>query len=199
MWDKLKKYQIDAKKNDRVYRVFVGSMMDIFEKPMPLIYLNGNECGFDTDVLRQRFFNEVVPNSPNLQFLLLTKRPSNINKYIPDEWKIDGAPSNVMFGTSAVDQETWDTLIPKLKEVKGKRFVSVEPQLDEISDINLDGIDWMIQGGESGPGRRPFNLDWAKNMRAICAEQKTAYFFKQIDKKMPVPQEHFCRQFPNFI
>lgn len=198
VWDKLTKYQTVAKKAGEIHRVFVGSMMDIFEKDMPLIYLDGSECGYGTDVLRQRFFNEVIPNSPNLQFLLLTKRPGNINKYIPQTWKEFGAPGNVMFGTSAVDPETWDMLIPKLKEVKGRRFVSVEPQLKNIVDVNLDGIDWVIQGGESGPYRRPFDLKWAVDMRKMCREQNTPYFFKQIDKKKEIPQEHFCREFPIF-
>ena len=196
VWDKLKKYQSLAEKNGQIHRVFVGSMMDIFEKDMPLIYLDGEECGFGTDVLRRKFFEEVIPHSPNLHFLLLTKRPGNINKYIPESWKQFGAPDNVMFGTSPVDQETWDMLVPKLKDVNGQRFVSVEPQLGDIHDMDLKGIDWVIQGGESGPGRRPFNLEWAVNIRSKCESQNAPYFFKQIDKKIPIPAEHFLRQFP---
>ena len=88
-----------------VHRVFVGSMMDIFEKPMPMIDHQGNALPYDTDHLRQRFFAEIVPNCPNLMFLLLTKRPSNINKYIPESWKAN-PPQNVMFGASVVNEKT---------------------------------------------------------------------------------------------
>lgn len=149
-----------AEKAGEIHRVFVGSMMDIFEKPMPMIDAKGNivshpimgkedplNLGYSTGNLRRFLFAEIENGSyPNLMFLLLTKRPSNINKYIPESWKIN-PPSNVMFGTSPVNQETADKLIPQLLQVKGKRFLSVEPQLSELSLLKyLPEIDWIIQG-----------------------------------------------------
>jgi protein gp37 len=151
VWRNLEKYQKEAKKANEIHRVFVGSMMDIFEKPMPLVdhegnpYLENQSEFWDTGQLRDKFFNEVVPACPNLIFLLLTKRPSNINKYIPDSWKIN-PPENVMFGSSPVDQATSSKLIVQLSKVNDKRFLSVEPQLEKINlmaNIN-DGTDLVL-------------------------------------------------------
>jgi protein gp37 len=87
VWSDLKKFQKKAEAAGEIHRVFVGSMMDIFEKPMPVADHKRNMLGYKTDVLRNRLFEEVIPQSPNLQFLLLTKRPSNINRFIPDSWR----------------------------------------------------------------------------------------------------------------
>jgi len=199
VWKDLKKYQRLAEEAGETHRVFVGSMMDIFEKPIPLIDSKGNELPYNTDELRQIFFNEVIPESPNLLFLLLTKRPAIINRYIPDEWKIH-PPKNVMYGTSPVNQQTADTLIEHLQRVNGRKFLSVEPQLSEIT-LNKwlpeNKIDWVIQGGESGHNKRPFNTDWARNLKAECEATNTPYFFKQIDKVQEIPDDLLIRQFPN--
>lgn len=202
-WDNLIKFQNLAAAKGEIHRVFVGSMMDIFEKAMPIIDAEVPE--YTTGVLRNRFFSQITDGwYPNLLFLFLTKRPSNINKRIPDHWK-ETPPDNVMFGTSPVDQKTADTLIPQLLQVKGKKFLSVEPQLAEIKlqsnwligNHDIKGqIDWVIQGGESGPKRRPFNLDWAYSLRDQCAEARVPYFFKQIDKVQPIPADLMIRQFP---
>lgn len=211
VWSELKRFQKQAEEQNEIHRVFVGSMMDIFEKPMPLIDTNKNpllegESEFwNTGQLRDKFFNEVIPNSPNLMFLLLTKRPSNINKYIPESWK-ENPPKNVMFGTSPVSQETANKLILQLSEVNGLRFLSVEPQLEKVdlmakaSDgtdrVLLDLVDWVIQGGESGHHRRPFDTDWGRLMRDNCKEKGIPFFFKQIDKKLEIPQDLLIREFP---
>jgi protein gp37 len=163
-WRDLVKFQETAKKAGAIARVFVGSMMDIFEKPMPLNNSKGEPQGLNTGNLRDLLFQEISNGKyPNMIFLLLTKRPSNINKYIPENWKTN-PPSNVMFGTSPVNQATFDKLVGQLLEVKGKRFLSVEPQLDFINLGDISGIDWIIQGGESGHHKRPFNLEWARFM-----------------------------------
>ncbi len=179
------------------HRVFVGSMMDIFEKPMPLVNSKGEPMKESTGDLRNRFFAEIIPNCQNLTFLLLTKRPSNINKYIPSVWKAI-PPNNVMFGTSPVNRQTFDTLVPQLKKVNGRRFLSIEPQLSLIMPDRSDlaGIDWVIQGGESGPHKRPFKIGWAIELRDICANYNVPYFFKQIDKVQEIPSELHIRQFP---
>ncbi len=173
--------------------------MDIFEKPMPLIDSKGHKIkNLNTGDLRDRLFNEVIPKSPNLLFLLLTKRPSNINKYIPAEWK-KNPPGNVMYGTSPVNQETSKNLITHLLAVKGKRFLSVEPQLAEITLmpwLKKKQIHWVIQGGESGPKRRPFDTDWARKLKAECKLTNTPYFFKQIDKVKEIPKDLMIRNFP---
>lgn len=198
VWNELAKMQQSAKQVGEVHRVFVGSMMDIFEKPMPLIFSNGEKATEDyhTGILRYKLFRFIeTGNYPNLMFLFLTKRPSNINKIIPESWK-ENPPQNVMFGTSPVNQQTFETLVRHLQEVNGKRFLSVEPQLDKITLGNLTGIDWIIQGGESGHHKRPFNLEWARSMRDECAALGVPYFFKQIDKIQQIPADLLIRNFP---
>jgi len=192
----LHKYQKRAEKENTNFKVFVGSMMDIFEKPMPL-----KGYDYDTQQLRHVLFEKIKYGEfRNLTFLFLTKRPSNINKYIPEEWKIN-PPSNVWFGTSPVDQKTAEKLIPQLLEVKGKRFLSIEPQLDSINIqgfLAQKGIDWVIQGGESGANKRPFNLDWAYYMKQQCKITGVPFFFKQIDKVKEIPKDLMIKQLPNF-
>lgn len=221
----LNKYQRLAKESNETHRVFVGSMMDIFEKPMPVIDNKGVVQPHTTDDIRKKFF-DLVPTFPNLMFLLLTKRPSNIGKYIPEAWK-KNPPINVMFGTSVVNQKTADTLIPQLLQVPGKRFISMEPQLGKV-DLseylwrpsnyceecgtggkhlekpcdNICGfkpLSWIIQGGESGPKRRPFNTDWARFTRDQCKEARVPYFFKQVDKVIEIPEDLMIRKFPEFL
>lgn len=216
VWGDFLKWQAAAHAAGEIHRVFVGSMMDIFEKPMPLVDWQGrvivvsgvskmiDSSVVDTKIampvhtsfLRQKFFTHIVPNCLNLDFLLLTKRPSNINKYIPEEW-LENPPENVMFGASVSDQKTFDDMVYHLKKVKGRKFLSVEPQLDWIRPTmyQMLGIDWVIQGGESGPHKRPFDIEWARWMRDFCAELGVPYFFKQIDKIQPIPEDLMVRQF----
>jgi protein gp37 len=212
IWKDLAKFQRQAKKEGVMKRVFVGSMMDIFEKPMPL--LNSPYTHLETtDDLRQELFTRITWGEnedgsrglyPNLMFLFLTKRPSNIAKYVPAGW-LEEPPPNVMYGTSIVDQATAKTLVPQLLKVKGKKFLSIEPQLDSVylepnwlinNPFQEGQIDWVIQGGESGHHKRPFNLDWARAMRDQCAEFGVPYFFKQIDKIKEIPEDLMIRQFP---
>ncbi len=197
----LDKFQRIAESKGEYHSVFCGSMMDIFEKPMPLVYWSGKEHPMNTGQVRDEFFQKITDGLyPNLIFLLLTKRPSNINKYIPASWKTS-PPENVMYGTSPVDQKTYDTLVSQLMEVNGKRFLSVEPQLEPIQlpFTTADEISWIIQGGESGRKKRPFNLEWARTMRDQCRDMGLPYFFKQIDKVQEIPVDLMIRQFPECL
>ncbi len=199
VWHDLDRMQNAAYTMHQRQEVFVGSMMDIFEKPMPVVDAKGNAQTYNTGYLRDSLFSKVTAGFyPNLLFLFLTKRPSNINKYIPDAWH-NKPPDNVMFGTSPVDQSTFDTLVPMLQQVNGKRFLSIEPQLAPINLGDLKGIDWIIQGGESGKNKRPFDLAWARAMREECAKLHIPYFFKQIDKVKPIPPDMEIRQFPDYF
>lgn len=198
----LTKYQKLAKASGTVARVFVGSMMDIFEKPMPLVLNDGTPYDATTGHVRANFLQAIADGLfPNLMFLLLTKRPSNINKYIPETWKTN-PPKNVMFGTSPCDQETANTLIPKLLKVNGNLFLSVEPLLNEI-EIKMEWlvgygnkINWVIVGGESGHGKRPFDADWARKIRFECNRYGVAFFMKQMDKVQSIPEDLMIREFP---
>lgn len=232
VWSDLEKYQNIAQKAGQIHLVFVGSMMDIFEKPMPLMNSKGEQLPYNTGIIRDRFFNEIVPKSPNLLFLLLTKRPSNINKYIPSPWK-ENPPTNVMFGTSPSDQKTVETLIQQLIKVNGRRFLSIEPMLGPIRiqhaysykgfgkqctscsgtghysdnqntdcpDCDTTGknphqIDWVIVGGESGPKKRIFMPEWARNIRKECKTFNVPFFMKQWDKVKAIPDDLKIREFP---
>lgn len=195
----LDKYQKEASELNEKHFVFVGSMMDIFEKPMSLIDSSSNRIEGSTSDLRGQFFNNIDDGKyENLIFLLLTKRPSNINKYIPNNWKIN-PPKNVIFGTSVVNPKTCENLIPQLLKVNGHRFLSVEPQLEELSLIKWlksGDIHWVIQGGESGHRKRPFDTNWGRQLRDECITCNVPYFFKQIDKIQPIPSDLTIRQFP---
>jgi len=196
----LDKYQVMAKDSNEIHRVFIGSMQDIFEKPMPMIDSNGNILEQTTGSLRDQLFQNISDGKyPNLMFLLLTKRPSNINKYIPESWR-EQPPVNVMFGTSPSNQSTANNLVNQLILVNGKRFLSVEPQLNRIillPWLRRELIDWVIVGGESGPGRRPYNTDWGRKLRDECYVTKTPFFFKQVDKVKSIPKDLMVRQFYN--
>ena len=204
VWSDFLKWQAAAHAAGEIHRVFVGSMMDIGEKPMPLVNWQG-EPAIDasdgsriyTDALRDRLCNEIVPACPNLDFLFLSKRACNYNKYMPEVWK-HSPPDNVMFGTSVSDMKTWCDLVPQLLKVKGRRFLSVEPQIGPLKLLPFveEKVDWIIQGGESGPHKRPFDISWAYWLRDWWAEHGIPYFFKQLDKVQPIPEDLMVRQFP---
>lgn len=157
VWKDLHRFQKLAAAKGEIHRVFVGSMMDIFEKSMPLQKptMVGKVIAHETGMIRSYFFEEIIPNSPNLLFLLLTKRPSNINKYIPESWKAN-PPKNVLFGTSPANQETADILIPQLLQVNGGKFLSCEPLLGAI-DMSKYLCEHFIK--ETGPETNVFFCD----------------------------------------
>lgn len=213
VWRDLAKWQREAPafraEHGRTRRVFVGSMMDIFEKPMPAVTWSGEPAG-TTEAARQRFFNEVVPACPDLTFLLLTKRPGNVAKYVPASWLEPGGwPPYVWVGTSVVDQGTAETLIPQLLRLPGPLFLSMEPLLGPVdltvhleamklaclsSAFSVDvlrpapvspGILWIIVGGESGTDARPMHPDWARGLRDQAARAGLAFLFKQWGEWLP--------------
>lgn len=197
----LAKYQRGAKFAGERHRVFVGSMMDIFEEGKELMNPTG-EATSTADLREQLFAFITSLYYPDLIFLFLTKRPQNIPEMVPDSW-LERPPHNVWFGTSISDEETQEyssRLYTATKDMEGaKRFLSIEPQVGLIGhSIPLNGIHWIIQGGESGAGRRPFELSWASTMRAVAKSAGVPYFFKQIDKKQEIPPEYLIRELPEF-
>lgn len=190
----LDKFQKNAKIKGERHKVFVGSMMDIFEDSKPL---NNPIRDYETtDSLRQELFKRITNEEyENLIFLFLTKRPRNIWKMIPVEWS--HGIHNVWFGTSVSNQETVKYSDQLQNSLKFQNlFLSIEPQVGPIEDINLNSIDWVIQGGESGNKRRAFNPDWAYTIKDLCKELNIPYFFKQWDKVIPIPDDLIIREFP---
>lgn len=197
----LLRYQKQAEKENRGFRVFINSMSDLFEKSMPVIdnkhQLMIDKGGYPvyTNDLRMQFF-DIVERCPNLIFLCLTKRPSNIKKMIPLRW-LSNIPANIMFGTSVVNQETADTLIPQLLDAPGKKFLSMEPligSVDLCAAIRIwqhkehnsfhtpffgDLVHWVIVGGESGHGARVMMPHWLKTIRSQCLNAEVPFFMKQ--------------------
>lgn len=221
----LDKYERHARENGFKEVVFVGSMMDIFEESKPLITGDGKmvtkdgdasvnymEVQAETGDVRAELFTRISEGEyDNLIFLFLTKRPENIEKFVPIDWVRREAPENVYFGTSISDQETADNMVHKLllTSVIGNYFLSVEPQIGEIdlsgfiipreamaTGVLKQPIKWVIQGGESGRKKRPFKVSWAYMIKAQCKEGGIPYFFKQIDKVQPIPEPLKIQEFP---
>ena len=141
--------------------IFVNSMSDLFHKDIPGTYI---KSVFDT-----------MQRASWHTFQVLTKRADLLQAMaglLP--W-----PVNVWQGVSVEGpQVAWR--IDALREVPAAvRFLSVEPFLAGLPDLDLAGIDWVIVGGESGPGARPMDPGWARDVRDACVAQGAAYFFKQ--------------------
>lgn len=150
-------------------RVFCGSMCDIFEKRA------------DLDSQRERLW-PLIEATPHLDWLLLTKRPQGILKMVP--WKSHW-PANVWVGVTAEDQYWADKRLPHLLKIPSTvRFLSCEPLLGPINLAPFLGqgegrINWVIAGGESGPGARPTALEWVRSLRDQCGSADVGFFHKQ--------------------
>jgi len=141
--------------------VFVNSMSDLFHEDVPV------------DFIRRTF--KVMQDTPRHTFQVLTKRAKRLAEIAPElTW-----PANVWMGVS-VESERYISRIDKLRTVPAKvRFLSVEPLLGPIHDLPLEGISWVIVGGESGPRARPMNADWVREIRDQCVDRGVPFFFKQ--------------------
>jgi protein gp37 len=141
--------------------VFVNSMSDLFHKDVPEEYI------FRVfDVMRRASWHV---------FQLLTKRSDRLLKLSP---KIDW-PENVWMGVS-VERADYTFRIDHLRRTEAKvRFLSLEPLLGPLNNLNLEGMHWAIAGGESGPGARPMEEEWVRDIRDQCLEADVPFFFKQ--------------------
>jgi protein gp37 len=167
-WKQPRKWNREAEATGHRRSVFCASLADVFEE--------------HPDVAEARIaLWELIGETPWLNWLLLTKRPENMVRMAPASFA-DGWPDNVWAGTSAGTQETADRNIPLLLTVPAVvRFVSDEPQLEYV-DLRsyLEKLQWVICGGESGAHARPFDLDWARDVRDQCREANVRFFFKQV-------------------
>lgn len=141
--------------------VFVNSMGDLFHEEVPVEFIS-------------RVF-EVMESTPHHTYQLLTKRADRLAAVAPlVQW-----PQNVWMGVTVEDNLRL-ARIEQLRSVPAAiRFLSLEPLLGPLPDLRLDGIDWVIVGGESGPGARPMKAEWAVDIRNLCVESETPFFFKQ--------------------
>lgn len=180
-WINPYRWEKKAAKREKSIRVFTCSESDFFHHA--------------ADQWRPEAW-EIIKKTRHLTYQILTKRPGRIASHLPPDWG-DGY-SNVWLGVTAGSNQSM-VQIDKLRGVPAyRRFVSAEPLLEDVhKTINLQGIDWLITGGESGPrpeyvwisgtdfhteqaGRRTMKLEWAKNLKAICDAAGTIFYFKQI-------------------
>jgi protein gp37 len=141
--------------------IFVNSMSDLFHKDAPLSFI-------------QRVF-DVMKRAHWHQFQVLTKRSERLMELSPHlEWA-----DNIWMGVS-VENADYTFRIDHLKKTGAKiKFLSVEPLLGPITKINLKGMNWVIVGGESGPGARPLEGEWVVGIRDQCLKARVPFFFKQ--------------------
>lgn len=152
--------------------VFVNSMSDLFHHDVPLSFIHS--------VFR------VMADCPRHRFQLLTKRH---NRLVQLSDSIDW-PGNVWMGVS-IESDAYVGRADCLRRTKAAiKFLSLEPLLGPLPSLRLDGIDWVIIGGESGPGARPVDRDWVVDLRDRCQAQGIPFFFKQWGKLRFNPDPH---------
>lgn len=141
---------------------FVNSMSDLFHVKVPTNFI---DRVFDT-----------MTNAQQHTFQVLTKRADRVASYTLGKT----IPGNVWLGTSVENKRHGVPRIDYLRQVPARvRFLSIEPLLEDIGEIDLSGIHWVIVGGESGHGARPMSLEWVRSIQRQCAEQGVHFFFKQ--------------------
>lgn len=119
---------------------------------------------------RHRLLTDLVPATPWLRWQLLTKRPENIRHLIPTDW-LDQWPANVWIGTT-VETNKFAYRADIIRTLPAPvKFISAEPLIGPLDELDLTGIDWLIVGGESGPGARPMHPDWVRQLRDECLDR----------------------------
>lgn len=185
-------------------RIFVVAHGDLFHENVPFKWVD-------------RVF-AVMAAAPQHTFQVLTKRPARARVYLHARtkplavmeadlrrfgrsWK--DIPTrqfplpNVWIGTSVEDQKTFDERYPHLRETPAAvRWLSIEPLLGRILFDHLPKLDWVVVGGESGPGYRPMEPDWARDISAQCALADVPFFMKQMAGKSRIPADLLIRQYP---
>lgn len=170
VWNKPYRWHREAIIAKRPSRVFTMSLGDFFEDAPQL------------NQWREEAW-EIIEACYWLDFQILTKRPENIERMLPDTWDQHrsgyGCWPNVWMGTSIEDNRVAERA-SILSEVNANiRFISYEPAIGPADEVDLECIDWVIVGGESGKGYRHMDLDWARDMQRRCREEAVAFFFKQ--------------------
>ena len=146
--------------------IFVNSMSDLFHDRVPEKYIEA--------VARVM----VAANWHTYQ--VLTKRSERLRHLLSSTLKFAAKEPHIWWGVSVENQEYG---LPRIEDLQktdaGIRFLSVEPLLEDLGDVNLDGIGWVIVGGESGPGARPMKKEWVLNVKDQCRDAGVPFFFKQ--------------------
>lgn len=145
--------------------IFVNSMSDLFHKLVPRPFI---DRVFDT-----------MERADWHTFQVLTKRSSLMRDYLRCRYVERAAPAHIWLGVS-VEHAAAKSRIAHLRQAPAAvRFLSIEPLIGAVGAMELEGIHWVIAGGESGPGARPMQVEWAREVREECARQDVRFFFKQ--------------------
>ncbi len=149
----------------RARMIFVNSMSDLFHKNVPVALID-------------RVF-ETMEQADRHTFQVLTKRSSLMRRYVNARYPNAEAPEHIWLGTSVEDGKRLSR-VRHLRETNATvRFLSLEPLIGPITNIDLDGIHWVIVGGESGPRARPMDAAWVRDIRDQCVASDVPFFFKQ--------------------
>jgi len=147
-------------------QIFVNSMSDLFHAAVPDDYIASV-----AETMREASWH---------QFQVLTKRSERMRDLLSRSLRCAAALPNVWWGVSVEDRKHGLPRIEHLREANvAVRFLSIEPLLEDLGTFDLNGIGWVIVGGESGPGARPMSRDWVESIREQCDAARVPFFFKQ--------------------
>jgi protein gp37 len=156
-------------KNPRM--IFVNSMSDLFHKEIPKSHVS-------------KVFDTMEKADWHI-YQVLTKRSSLLRKFVNQRYSPEKPPLHIWFGVSVEN----DSAISRISHLRGAnagiRFLSIEPLIGPVGKLDLERIDWVIVGGESGPGARPMDPRWVIEIRNQCVRAKVAFFFKQWGGRSP--------------
>lgn len=145
--------------------IFVNSMSDLFHKEVP-----------------KKFVDEVFDSMEQADqhiFQVLTKRSNRLQKYINARYANCLAPQHIWLGVSIEDGMRMSRLRHLQETQASVRFLSLEPLIGPVGNFDLNGVHWVIVGGESGPRSRPIKVEWIREIRDQCQARKVPFFFKQ--------------------
>jgi len=146
--------------------IFVNSMSDLFQPSVPDDYILA--------------IAKVMESSPWHTYQVLTKRSARMRDMLNNQLSHLSFLSHIWWGVSVENKSQGLIRLEDLRKTKSRiRFLSIEPLLEDLGQIDLLGIDWVIVGGESGPGARPIELEWVQSILKQCEEQNINFFFKQ--------------------
>lgn len=167
-WNAPRKWQKALEGTNKTELVFTCSWSDFFIE--------------EADEWRKEAW-QVIKETPNLIYQVLTKRPENMATRMPEDWG-EGYP-NVALGVS-VENKDYYWRIEELVKISARwHFISAEPLLGSVKDMPLDHIEWLITGGESGSNFRELELDWVRELREMCVTRNIPFFYKQDSGLMP--------------
>jgi protein gp37 len=150
----------------RPQRIFVNSMSDLFHEGVPEDYIEA--------------VVEVMKRADWHIYQVLTKRSERMASLLQSRFRSAAKLAHIWWGVSVENRKQGLPRIDSLRSSPSEiRFLSIEPLLEDLGSINLKGIDWVIVGGESGPGSRPMKAEWVRHIRDQCKEEEVPFFFKQ--------------------